>query len=76
MHTICYRIQGRVKMILYMAPMKGFTDWVFRRVFAEHFDGFDLAIAPFIASQRDGPVRRRHVWPENNPRLSAFENLA
>ena len=61
-----------------MAPMKGFTDCVFRQVYAEHFHGFDLAIAPFIASKRDCPVRRRHVrdvWPENNTRLTVVPQL-
>jgi len=61
-----------------MAPMKGFTDCVFRHVFAEHFSGFDLAIAPFIASKRDCSVRRRHVrdvWPENNTRLPVVPQI-
>jgi tRNA-dihydrouridine synthase B len=63
---------------LYMAPMKGFTDCVFRQVYAQHFHGFDLAIAPFIASKRDCPVRRRHVrdvWPENNTRLDVVPQI-
>lgn len=63
---------------LYMAPMKGFTDSVFRQVYAVHFSGFDLAIAPFIASKRDCPVRRRHVrdvWPENNTRLRVVPQI-
>ena len=63
---------------LYMAPMKGFTDCVFRHVFAEHFHGFDLAITPFIASKRDCPVRRRHVrdvWPEHNTHLMVVPQI-
>jgi tRNA-dihydrouridine synthase len=58
--------------------MKGFTDCVFRRIFALHFNGFDLAIAPFLASKRDCPVRRRHVrdlWPENNPNLTVVPQI-
>lgn len=61
-----------------MAPMKGFTDWVFRRAFSEHFSGFDLAVSPFIASKRDCPVRRRHVrdvWPENNAGLPVVPQI-
>jgi tRNA-dihydrouridine synthase len=63
---------------LYMAPMKGFTDCVFRQVYAEHFTGFDAAISPFIASKRDCPVRRRHVrdvWPENNNGLTVVPQI-
>jgi len=61
-----------------MAPMKGFTDCVFRRVFAGHFHGFDLAISPFIASKRDCRVKRKHVrdvWPENNPNLPVVPQI-
>jgi len=56
---------------LYMAPMKGFTDHLFRNVFADHFGGFDLAIAPFIASKRDNKIKKKYVedvLPENNTR--------
>ena len=35
---------------LYMAPMKGLTDHLFRSAFADHFGGFDLAVAPFEAA--------------------------
>ncbi len=40
---------------LVLAPLKGFTDAVFRRTFAGHFPGFDAAMAPFITA---GPVER------------------
>lgn len=61
-----------------MAPMKGFTDRVFRQTFAEHFHGFDLAVSPFIASKRDCLVRRRHVrdvWPEYNTHLPVVPQI-
>lgn len=37
---------------LYMAPLKGITDSLFRDVYCRHFDGLDRAIAPFINPQR------------------------
>ncbi len=40
---------------LLLAPLKGFTDAIFRRTFAEHFGGFDAAMAPFITA---GPAER------------------
>ncbi len=58
--------------ILYMAPMKGFTEHIFRNLFTTHFGGFDLAVAPFIASRSDRSVKKKHVkdlLPENNTRL-------
>ena len=64
--------------ILYMAPMKGFTDYVFRRTFMDHFGGFDLAVAPFIASKSDDKVKRkfvRDVLPENNERMPVVPQI-
>jgi len=35
---------------LIMAPLRGFTDVVFRNVFQNHFQGICEAIAPFVTS--------------------------
>jgi tRNA-dihydrouridine synthase len=61
-----------------MAPMKGFTDHLFRNTFADHFGGFDLAVAPFIASKRDPKIKKNYVkdvWPENNTRLPVVPQI-
>jgi tRNA-dihydrouridine synthase B len=63
---------------LYMAPMKGFTDYLFRSVFADHFGGFDLAVAPFIASKQDYHIKRKYVkdvLPENNTRMPVVPQI-
>ncbi len=36
--------------VLYLAPLRGFTDVVFREAFTACFSGFDLAVAPFIST--------------------------
>ncbi len=41
---------------LTMAPLKGITDALFRRVFCRHFSGLDDAVAPFINSQQAAPI--------------------
>ena len=54
---------------LYMAPLRGFTDQIYRNLFSEHFGGFDRAVAPFIAStsgKRIRPKYARGLLPENN----------
>ena len=54
---------------LYMAPLRGFTDQIYRNLFSEHFGGFDLAVAPFIASTSGKRIRPKYVrglLPENN----------
>jgi len=58
--------------------MKGSTDRKFRRVFADHFGGFDLAVAPFIAGKKDHRIRRKYikdVLPENNTRLPVVPQI-
>jgi tRNA-dihydrouridine synthase B len=63
---------------LYMAPIRGVTDHVFRNAFAEHFGGFDLAVAPFIPSKRDNSVKKKYVrdlWPENNPAMPVIAQI-
>jgi tRNA-dihydrouridine synthase B len=37
-------------MIIYLAPLQGMTDRIYRNLFPVYFKGVDLAIAPFISS--------------------------
>ena len=56
-------------MELTLAPLKGYTDEVFRNAYALHFDGFDSALAPFLPTVRGRcirPVLLRGLRPENN----------
>lgn len=55
--------------ILYMGPIRGGTDHIYRNTFARHFGGFDLAVAPFINCVGHNKIRPNYVrglWPENN----------
>jgi tRNA-dihydrouridine synthase B len=63
---------------LYMAPLKGFTDHLFRSAFADHFGGFDLAVAPFIVSNQAHRIKRKYVkdvLPENNTQLPVVPQI-
>ena len=54
---------------LYLAPMRGITDFIYRNTFSRHFDGFDAAVSPFIPtlkSIRAKPSHLKDVLPENN----------
>ena len=65
-------------MILYLAPLHGLTDWVFRRAYFRHFPGFDAALAPFIASARTTRVRKLHfrdLMPEENRGIRLIPQL-
>ena len=57
---------------LYLAPLRGFTDYIYRNTFIRHFDGFDGALAPFIptvTADRVKPSHFRDILPENNSTL-------
>ena len=54
---------------LYLAPIRGITDCLYRNLFFEHFSGFDGAVAPFINPQRFSRLKRKQladILPENN----------
>ncbi|MGD2014826.1 MAG: tRNA-dihydrouridine synthase family protein [Desulfobacterales bacterium] len=57
---------------LYLAPLRGFTDYIYRNTFTGHFDGFDNALAPFVptvTADRFKPSHLKDILPENNPTL-------
>jgi tRNA-dihydrouridine synthase B len=54
---------------IYLAPMRGFTDALYRKTYAEFFGGVDGAVAPFIPSVRGERIKPSHlkdVLPRNN----------
>jgi len=52
---------------LYLAPIRGITDFVFRNTFSKYFSGFDIAVAPFVTTQsRVRSSQIRGLFPENN----------
>ena len=65
-------------MILYLAPLQGFTDRVFRNSYSMFFKGFDIAIAPFISALQGGRYKNkelRDVLPENNRILPVIPQI-
>ncbi len=54
---------------LYLAPLRGITDYIYRNTYSRHFDGFDAAVTPFIPTLktiRAKPSHLKDVLPENN----------
>lgn len=61
-----------------MAPIRGVTDAIYRNTFAELFDGFDLAIAPFISEVRSGRLKKsflKDLLPERNTSLAIVPQI-
>lgn len=60
-------------MILYLAPLQGYTESYFRNAYSKYFDCFDHSIAPFIASGKGDsikPSRIQDLLHENNDKMS------
>ncbi|MFW8600819.1 tRNA-dihydrouridine synthase family protein [Desulfobacterota bacterium M19] len=60
-------------MEIYLAPLKGITDCIYRTTFLRYFKGVDRAMAPFISSlsaangaRRIKPAYLSDISPENN----------
>jgi len=54
---------------LILAPLRGYTDVVFRNVFHRHFGGIDEAVAPFVTSIKGYRIKSSHLRdlaPEDN----------
>lgn len=54
---------------LILAPLRGFTDRVFRNAFQHHFQGIEEAVAPFVTSikgQRIKPSHLKDLMPADN----------
>lgn len=63
---------------LCLAPIRGITDAVFRNAFSKHFGGFDVAVAPFIATQKGRRVKPsvlKDVLPERNSGMPVVPQL-
>ena len=48
-------------MILYLAPLQGFTDYPFRNSYSKFFTGFDISIAPFISALPGGRFKKKEM---------------
>ena len=56
-------------MKIYLAPLQGFTDWIFRESFTEHIGLFDKTFAPFIRVQHEEfyrPSQCNDILPVHN----------
>lgn len=63
---------------LYQAPLQGFTDYTFRRVFAECFGGIDKFFVPYLSYGKGREIKKsalREVFPENNPMPSVIPQV-
>ncbi len=63
---------------IYLAPLRGVTDVLFRDTFSKHFGGFDSSIAPFLNPQQNSSKKKHllaDLFPEDNKRLPVIPQL-
>jgi tRNA-dihydrouridine synthase B len=53
------------KKHLILAPLRGFTDAVFRNAFQRNFQGVDEAVAPFVTSTKGRRIKPSHLQDLN-----------
>ncbi len=64
--------------IIFLAPLRGITDCIFRNTYARHFAGLDGALAPFLSTvqgRRIKPTHLRDLLPENNRLLPVVPQI-
>ena len=57
--------------MIYLAPVQGFTDFVYRRAYGRTFYGIDTFYIPYITLKNGKLLKKyeKEVLPENNPQL-------
>ena len=50
-----------MRPFLILAPLRGFTDLVFRNTFSAHFSDIDEAVSPFVTSIRGRRIKASHL---------------
>lgn len=56
-------------MEIYLAPLQGLTDWIFRESFTQHIGNFDKTFTPFVRVQNGDfyrPSQCNDLLPEHN----------
>lgn len=55
-------------LTIYLAPLQGFTDFVYRKAYAEIFQGVDAFFIPYISVKNNHILKKyeKEILPENN----------
>ena len=48
------------KLKISLAPLQGYTDWVFRQAYNKHIGGIDEFYTPFLVLQNSGEIKSSH----------------
>lgn len=58
----------QITSTIYLAPLQGFTDFVYRKAYAEIFQGIDAFFIPYISVKNSGILKKyeKEILPGNN----------
>jgi tRNA-dihydrouridine synthase len=63
--------------IIYLAPLQGFTDFVYRKAYSEIFQGIDAFFIPYISEKNNQILKKyeKEIHPENNPQIRVIPQV-
>jgi tRNA-dihydrouridine synthase len=64
--------------MIILAPLHGFTDFIFRNVYSRHYQGIDVAVSPFISltqCEKINPRKAKDVLPANNSSMPVIPQI-
>ena len=63
--------------MIYLAPIQGITDLIYRNLFSDNFRGVDVAIAPFIALHKKSKPEKilRELYPDINKGIPTIPQI-
>ncbi len=65
-------------MRIYLAPIRGITDCIYRNTFSRYFHGVDVAVAPFISSVMGRKIKDSYladILPDNNKNMLVIPQI-
>ena len=65
-------------MIIYLAPIQGITDRIYRNLFSVYFKGVDMAIAPFLSASKKMKQDNKllhELDPDTNKRIPTIPQI-
>ena len=63
--------------IIYLAPLQGFTDFVYRKAYSEIFQGIDAFFIPYISVKNNQILKKykKEIYLENNPKIRVIPQV-
>jgi len=64
--------------MIFLAPLQGYSDFIFRNVYSRHYTGIDIAVSPFISLVHGKKINShfaKDVFPANNHTMAVIPQI-